>query len=224
MKERFLVVEYDPNGNISEMQIYKSNDILDYKVVFGYDENNNMITDTDYNPDGTIAENIEYKYDEMGRVVNQLNYEGEGEVDSKFTFETDNNSNTLILNKYKPLETIEYQIIYKYDGNVDRGNNVEIIKQKLGGELIMRVENVYDENNFRLQKKIFNEQNQLMYYFEYNYFRDSDKFSTISKFSPDKQLLSKTIYSRHDSGLIVNIQTIDAEGNILSFSSYSYNN
>ena len=222
LKEKFLTLSYDARGNISEMQVYKSNDTLDYKVVFEYDQNNNMISDTDYNPDGTIAEKIEYAYDEFGRVLEQFNYEAEDKLDSKFTYLTDSSSKTLTLNKYKPIDSIEYQIIYKYDGSVDKGNNTEIVKQKPNGELIMRVENVFDENNHRLQKIIFDEHNQLMFYFEYTYFDGGDKFSTIAKYSKEKQLLSKTIYTLNDFGFIKAVKTIDEKGNVLSFSSYEY--
>jgi hypothetical protein len=222
LKEKFLILSYDTKGNISEMQVYKSNDTLDYKVVFEYDQNNNMIKDTDYKPDGTIAENIEYTYDEFGRVLEQFNYEANGKFDSKFTYVTDNDNKTVNLNKYKPIDSLEYQIIYKYEGSIDKGNNIEIIKQKPNGELIMRVENVFDENNQRLQKKIFDEYNQLMYYFEYTYFENGDKFSTITKYSPDNQVKSKTIYTLNEIGFTDTVKIVDESGNVLSFSSYEY--
>ena len=222
LKEKFMILSYEKKGNISEIQVYKSNDTLDYKVVFGYDQNNNMITDTDYNPDETIAEKIVYKYDEFGRVLKQFNYEEDGKLDSKFTYVANNNSKTVTLNKFKPIDSIEYQIIYKYEGSIDKGNNVEIIKQKPNGELIMRVENVFDENNHRLQKKIFDENNQLMYYFEYTYFEKGDKFSTIAKYSPDNQVKSRTIYTLNEIGFTDTVKIVNESGNVLSFSSYEY--
>lgn len=222
LKEKSLIVLYNTNGNISEMQIYKSNDTLDYKAVFEYDENNNMITDTDYNPDGTIVENVEYKYDEFGRVLEQLNFVENGKLDSKFTYERDNINQTITLNKYISNDSIEYQIIYKYEGSIDKGNNIEIIKQKPNNELIMRVENIFDENNHRIQKKIFDENNHLMYYFEYTYFDDGDKFSTITKYSPDNKVKSRTIYTLNEIGFTDTIKIVDESGNVLSFSSYEY--
>lgn len=110
-KEKLMKVSYNLKGNISEMQIYKSSNILDYKAVFGYDKDNNMLTDTDYNTDVSIAENIKYKYDNTGRVVEQINYEGESEFDSMILYEVDNNTKTLTLNKYKPIDNIEYKLI-----------------------------------------------------------------------------------------------------------------
>lgn len=221
-KEMFLKVVYDTEGNIAEMNVYKKNDSLDYKIVFGYDGNNNMISDTDYNPDGTIAEKIEYKYDAYGRVVEQYNYEGNNKFDSKFTYETSSNSNSLVLNKFKPIDSIEYQIVYRYDNSIDKGNNVEIVKQKKNGILIMRVENEFDVNDLRLKKKIFDENNKLMFYFGYTYFGDTEKFSEITKYSPEGQIISKTIYELNKAGFTSSVKTIDVSGNLISFSSYDY--
>lgn len=222
LKNKFLTVIYDNQGNISEMQVYQKNDTLDYKVVFGYDENNNMITDTDYNADGTIAENIEYTYDAFGCVVQQLNDEAEGKLDSKFTYLTNHSNKTVTLTKYLINDSIEYQIVYTYEGGVDKGNNVEIVKQKPNGELIMRVENLFDANNQRLQKKIYDQDNQLMYYFAYTYFGSGDQFATITKYTPDNQVRTKTIYTLNEIGLTQSVKTVDESDKVLSFSTYTY--
>lgn len=180
-KEKFITTKYNKNGNISAMLIYKSTDSLDYKVVFTYDDNNNIITDTDYNPDGSIYENIKYTYDNMGRVTSQLNYTSDGSIDSKFTYVIDNDNNQLLFNKYKPLNSIEYQIIYKYSGNPDESNNIEIVKQTAEEKLIMRVENIFNEKNQRILKKIFNENDKQIYYFKYSYDEKTNNNSIIEK-------------------------------------------
>lgn len=221
-KEKFLIVLYDQKGNISEMQVYKHYDTLDSKVFYEYDENNNMIRIVEYDSDGKIVERIEYRYDDFGRVLEQVNYEKENKIDSKFTYLIDNNNNAIILNKYKPLDSIEYQIIYKYQKNIDSGNNIEIIKQKPNGKLIMRVENVFDENNRRIQKKVFDEGNNLVYYFDYTYIGKEDKISTITKYSPEKKVLSKTYYTFNDFGFIATSKSVDESGNVVYFYSYDY--
>jgi YD repeat-containing protein len=222
-KEKFLTTLYDTSGNISEMHFFKADDTLDYKVIFGYDENNNMITDTDYNPDGTIAQRIEYMYDENGRVKEQINYLSSGAIDSKFTYDIDKDGDILLFNKYKPLDSIEYQIIYKYNGSVDNGNNIEIVKQKPDGDLLLRVENIFNDENQRVQKRIFDENNRLLYYFEYSYFDHSNRFSSITKLSSENLPISETIYTLNEYGFIETVKTMDNFGGILSFSRYEYN-
>jgi hypothetical protein len=221
-KEKFLMTRLNELGHIAEMLIYKNTDTLDYRVAFTYDDQGNMIGDTDYNPDGSINENIDYSYDSFGRVIEQMNYSANDTFDSKFTYVIDDKSQSLIFTKFKPIDTIEYLIIYKYDGPVDQGNNTEIIKQTPDGELIMRVENIFDESNLRTQKRIFGPNNELMYYFEYKYFENTDRFSEIVKKSPENQILSKTVYTLNEFDLMKDVTIWDAEGKITSYSSYSY--
>ena len=221
-QERYLTTEYDKKGNIYSMSVYKSGDSLDYKVIFTYDQNNNMITDTDFDPAGNISENIKYSYDDAGRVKEQYNYSKDNEFDSRFTYEIDDKKLTLLFTKFKPQDKIEYHIIYKYLKSVDLGNNVEIIKQDPGGKLIMRVENIFDDKDSRTHKKIYDENNKLMYYFQYTYDKKTKKFGTILKKSPDDRVLSSTIYTYNSDGLTESIKTLDESGQITSFLTYKY--
>lgn len=222
-KEKFLTTQLDEHGNIAEMLVYKNTDTLEYRVAFRYDKHNNMTGDTDFNPDGAVNENIEYKYDSKGRVTEQMNYGEKHVFDSRFTYSIDEKSRSLTFTKYKPADSVEYQIIYRYDGPVDESNNTEIIKQKPTGELIMRVENRFDVSNLRMQKRIYDENDLLLYYFEYKYFEGTNRFSEIIKKSPEDMVLTTTGYSLNEMGLVSEVTTLDAEGNLMSYSSYTYN-
>jgi len=221
-KEKYLVTEYDKKGNIYSMTAYKPGDSLDYKVIFTYDQDNNMITDTDHDASGAISEDIKYFYDGSGRVKEQLNYNKGNEFDSKFTYEIDNKNLTVLFTKFKPQDKIEYQIIYKYSGSVDMGNNTEIIKQDPTGKLIMRVENVFDNKDSRTHKKIYDENNKLIYYFEYTYDKKTNKFGTILKKSPEGKILTSTVYSYNTDGLTESVKTFDESGVLTSFLIYEY--
>lgn len=221
-KEKFLTTRLDEEGNITEMLVYKNSDTLDYRVSFKYDSHSNMTGETDINPDGSIHEESEYQYDNFGRVISQINYTEKNVIDSKFTYKPDNKSNTITFTKILPSGKTEYVIIYKYDGLVDTGNNTEMIKQKPTGELMMRVENRYDDLKQRTQKRIFDANNKLMYYFEYKYFKGTDQFSEIVKISPEGKVLTKTEYSLNEQGLVQAVATWDADGKLTSFLSYIY--
>lgn len=221
-KEKFLTTRLDEQGNVTEMLVYKNTDTLDYRVAFKYDAHSNMTGETDINPDGSIHEKSEYQYDNFGRVISQINYSEKNVIDSRFTYRADNKANTIIFTKFMPTGITDYQIIYKYDGLVDTGNNTEMIKQKPSGELITRVENRFDDLKQRTQKRIFDANNKLMYYFEYKYFKGTDQFSEIIKKSPEDKVLSKTVYSLNEQGLVQAVATWDAEGKLTSFLSYIY--
>ena len=221
-KEKYLVTEFDRKGNIASMSVFKTSDSLDYSVVFTYDKDNNMITDTDFNPSGEIAEDIKFSYDNKGRVKEQVNYLQNGVFDSKFTYEIENKKSEVVFTKYKPLELIEYQIIYNYSGSVDIGNNSEIIKQGPDGKLIMRVENIFDKNDQRTHKKIFDENNKMLYYFEYTYDKKTGKFSTIDKKSPDGKTISVTSYTYNQKGQTDTVKTLNDSGQLTSLMKHSY--
>lgn len=222
LKRQFLTVLYDKKGNDSEMLVFQNTDTLNYRKVFEYDKDNNMIKMTQYNSNRALDKSIKYIYDSKGLAKEQINYLGNNKIESKFTYTIDNTNNIILFNKYKPLDSIEYQILYKYEGNVDNGKNVEIIKQLTDETVILRVENIYNNKNKRTQKRIINTNNELMYYFEYYYFEDIDKYSSIVKKSPENKILSKTIYTLNDMGFIKNVKVIDESENILSYSSYEY--
>jgi hypothetical protein len=221
-KEKYLVTKFDKKGNIASMSVFKTSDSLDYMVVFTYDKDNNMITDTDYNPSGKITEDIKFFYDEKGRVNEQFNYLSDRNLDSKFAYVTDNKNSDVIFTKYKPLEVIEYQIIYNYYGSVDNGNNIEILKQGPDGKLIMRVENVFDKNNQRTYKKIFDENNKMMYYFEYTYDKETGKLASIDKKSSEGNTTSRTTYTYNIMGQTDTVKTFNESGQLTSFMKYSY--
>lgn len=221
-RTKYYTMFYDEKGNLSSIYVFNQTGLSEYRTEYTYDDDNNMISDTDYDIDGNIIEKSEFKYDSEGRVTEQFNYDSIGALDSRFTYTIDNDNKQIILIKYKPLDNIEYKIIYKYTGSVDRGNNIEIIKQKSDGELIMRVQNVFDSNDFRLKKIIYDENDRIMYYFQYGYYKDTKSFSSITKKSEQNKILMKSIYDYNENGLINNIVNYDENNSIISYLSYTY--
>ncbi len=221
-RTKYYTMFYDEKGNLSSIYVFTPTGLLEYRTEYTYDNDNNMISDTDYDIDGNIIEKSEFKYDSEGRVTEQFNYDSTGALDSRFTYTIDNENHQIIFIKYKPLDNIEYKIIYKYSGSVDSGNNIEIIKQKPGGELIMRVQNVFDSNNFRLKKIIYDENNRIMYYFQYEYYKDTKNFSSITKKSEQNKILMKSVYDYNENGLINNVVNYDENNAIITYMSYTY--
>lgn len=220
-KNKYYTIYYDNNGNISEMVVYNDNGSIKYKDVYIYDEFFNVIELTKYSEEKMI-EKSNFYYDSSGRVTEQINYSADGKIDSRFIYIFDIKNNQIVFLKYKPLNIIEYQILYKYDADPDDANNIEIIKQDSDGKLIMRVENKFNRKNERIEKKIFDENNQLMYYFSYEYFDKINIYSTIEKKSPNDEILSKTEYRINSMNQIEFVATYNHENIIISFLQYTY--
>jgi hypothetical protein len=222
-ESEFLLLKsnYDKNGNICEMILFKSTDSIDVKVVLTYDENNNLITDTDFDADNNILEGIRYSFNQDGLVINQKNLGENGVADSEFEYWRDEKRYTLTMKKILLSGEVEYLLIYQYSESIDEGNNIGITKQTADGKLIMRVENVFDDNGQRLYKKIYDENDKLMYYFSYKYF-DNGEFKEISKFGADEVLMTKTVYTLNSDGLQNAISSYNADGKLVSYSEYRY--
>ena len=153
----------------------------------------------------------------------QNNYIKRREFDYRFPYETNNKKLTLLFTKFKPIDNLEYQIIYKYSGSVDKGNNYEITKQNPTGKLIMRVENLFENKDSRTHKKIYDENNKLMYYSEYSNDKKAEKIGTILKKSSDDIVLTSTVYSYNTDGFAESVKTFDESGILTAFLTYRYN-
>ncbi|MBW7848415.1 MAG: hypothetical protein H3C41_10095, partial [Bacteroidales bacterium] len=149
------------------------------------------------------------------------NFEGE-KIDSKFTYEIDHQKSTLLFTKFKPLDVVAYHILYRYLGDVDDGFNTEVVKYDPEGKQIMRVENVFDTAGLRTHKRVFDEQNALMYFFEYSYDSSTGKFATILKKTPEGEVISLTRYTYNTDGLTQREETLDTNGKTSSLLTYEY--
>ena len=221
-QQKFIKMNFDNRGNNVQTAVYKNTDTLSYTIVYSYDENNTITTNSEINPDASLIKRAIYSHNDKGLLESQINYDADNKVESRFTYIPDHKTNTLIFTKYKPLDSIEYQIFYKYDSSINEGNNTEIIKQETDGSLILRVENLFDAQNKRVKKKIIGFNNELLYYFEYFYFENTDDYAVIHKKMATGELISVTKYKLNDSGLVQSVTNTDNTGNILSYTSYDY--
>jgi len=117
---------------------------------------------------------------------------------------------------------VAYHILYRYLGDVDDGFNTEVVKYDPEGKQIMRVENVFDTAGLRTHKRVFDEQNALMYFFEYSYDSSTGKFATILKKTPEGEVISLTRYTYNTDGLTQREETLDTNGKTSSLLTYEY--
>jgi hypothetical protein len=218
----YYTESFDEQGHLTSMVVFKNADSIDYVVSFKYDEQHNMLIDEDSDPDGNKIESIEYVYDEEGRVKRQINYKEDRSIDSRFSYSMDPMSQELVLKKYLSNDSIEYQIVYRYNGDPDQAQNTEIIKETYDGRFLMRVENEYNDNNQRIIKRVFDENEVLLYYFEYQYAEDEKPYTAIIKHAADGEIITKTDYIRSVSGFISKVKITDAAGKLISSLIFDY--
>lgn len=218
-KEKNVKFVFDKNGNNTELIIFKKNGEISIKKVLVFDENNNMESNMEYSSDLSLTRKANYYYGTQNKVVSQINYNHNSEIESKFIYVPNTNENIITFTKLNTSDSIEYQIIYKYDENE---NNIGVTKQYTSGEIILRVQNIFNINNQRTKKKIFDTDNELLFYFEYTYFENSNKFASITKKSSEGKTISKSLYKLNGFGMLESITETDANDNIISHSTYQY--
>lgn len=221
-KFKYYEEYYNKDGNLLLIIVFNEDSSEKFRDIYTYDDFMNVVSITEYDND-EMTERSEFRYDSLGRVIEQINFIKDYKLDSKFVYKIEKENKRILFNKYKPDDSIEYQILYIYDSDPDYGNNIEIIKQQSDGKLIMRVENIFGPEDLRVQKRIYNENNELTYYFAYKYFNNSDRFSKIEKISAENRILSRTCYNLNSMGLIESIINYNQENEIDNFLVYTYN-
>lgn len=219
---KFYEEHYNKNGNLFLVIVFNEDSSEKFRDIYTYDDFMNVVSLTEYANDEMI-ERSEFRYDSLGRVIEQINFIKDYKLDSRFVYKIEKENKRILFNKCKPDDSIEYQILYIYDSDPDYGNTIEIIKQQSDRKLIMRVENIFGPVNLRIQKRIYNGNNELTYYYAYKYFNNSDRFSEIEKISAENRILSRTCYNLNSMGLIESIIYYNQENEIDNFLMYTNN-
>ena len=223
-KTKFITLLFDKNGNNSELQVFKEGDSLDYKNVFKHDKNNNLLSNSQFSSKlKTLSKSI-YFYNKKGLISKQVNYNEKNKIESKFTYKRNLEKNHILFIKYKPLDSVEYQIEYKYKGDIDNGKLIGVLKKEVDNTPLLHVENTFNNEGKRIRKKLFSADNDVLFYFEYKYFKNTNKYSNIVKKLSNDKVFTQTIYKLNAQGFTESTTVIDEDGKIISFSSYIYSN
>lgn len=219
-KIKYLVTDYDENGFISSMSLFKEDGSIETKAVYVFDERGNMILDSDYNSEGVLVEKIEYAFDRKGRVKASTNYEGD-KIDSSFSYEFNDLNDTVVFKKYKATEELEYLIDYRYAGKADKTDLIEVKKYRPSGELMLYVEYEYSDDGNIKTKSVYGADMALVHKFSYVY--ENGLRVQIIKILPEEKIGFIQNFKYDEFGNVLQITALDAENKITSQINYEYN-
>ncbi|MPM17766.1 hypothetical protein SDC9_64165 [bioreactor metagenome] len=217
--EKYAELYYNEKGLNTSILVY-SNDSISYKTINVFDLRCNKIFDFDFeygNPSG----NAVFQYNSSGLIEKIYNFDSLQKVVSEDTYTYKTSQNQIVFSSISAPEKTDYTYTYSYDGNIETGNCTEIEHRDSTGKLVMRVENVFDKNNIRQEKKIFNSDNELDYKFSYTYTSSGD-FSVITKTSSDGKIMETDTYSYDDKGNLISVVSKDGDGIVTDALSYEY--
>lgn len=220
---------YDEKGNQTTCAVYKhqiydeaqdslvynEEGMLDFREEMEYDAAGNSVKTTRYDKDGEIIYVIEQEYDAGNHLLSETSTYAEDGIAEKteYTYDPDGNC---VSEKYSYGGRMEYE----YDANK---NQIKSTYYNENGEGSVQFEAEYDANGNEI-KRIF---------YDLDYEGNTIPIETTSKYDDSGNLLeSKRTggldeswyrYEYDAKGIIIKTTELDQEGNVLSESSFEYN-
>ncbi len=115
---------FDLNGNIIELNRFKSDGTLDSKSTYKYDEKGNNIEENYFETDGSLNTKWINQYDNKDNIVSKYEYNLVGTIHSKERYKYDEKGNLIETYTRYPDSPKEFdRENYKYD---EKGNIIEI--------------------------------------------------------------------------------------------------
>ncbi len=215
-----IIMEYDRLGNLSKISAYK-NDSLTESVEYTYSNSGDMLTDIDYAPDGSVTEKNIYTYDNEGRVLFGECRNRDDKFISKFKYTHDAKDSSITFSKIKLNDSLEYSILYKYQGNYDSSDFVEATKFDSLGKQILNVRNIFNERNLLEQKTVIGLTDASSYTFFYTY-NESEQLIEVKKVGTNGKLEWKRITTYDMNGNRFELRSYDDNSTLLSCTKYTY--
>lgn len=221
-RSKYFETTYNQKGEITQTIAYKDNNKQDVKMVYTYDSHHNLLTNIKYDSIGNVVEYVYYIYDKHDVVIEQRKFDTAKKWDTRFTYQTIDETSKIVMQKFKPLDTMEYETIYQYEGSIELGKTISVSKEFNEKTLISRIESKYNALNQRILRNDFDSENDLIDYYQYTYVPLSNRFSKVNRYTSDHKLVSSEHYYYLSNGNIDKIITYNAPDKMSNQLQYEY--
>jgi|GEM_PF-4633293 len=221
-RSKYFETTYNRKGEITQTIAYKEKNKQDVKMVYTYDQHHNLLTNIKYDSIGNVVEYVYYIYDKHDVVIEQRKFDTAKKWDTRFTYQTFDETATIVMQKFKPLDTLEYETIYQYEGPIEQGKTISVSKEFDENTLISRIESAYNADNQRILRSDFDSDNDLIDYYQYTYEPQSNRFSKVNRYTSDHKLISSEHYFYVSNGKIDKIITYNTQEKMSSQLQYEY--
>lgn len=221
-RSKHFETTYNRKGEITQTIAYKEKNKQDVKMVYTYDEHHNLLTNIKYDSIGNVVEYVYYIYNKDDVVIEQRKFDVAKKWDTRFTYHSYDEASKIILQKFKPLDSLEYETIYQYEGPIELGKTISVSKEFDEKTLISRIESEYNAENQRILRRDFDSENDLIDYYQYTYEPLSNRFSKVNRYTSDHKLVSSEHYFYLSNGNIDKIITYNAQDKMSNQLHYEY--
>jgi len=140
--EKLSTIRYNPDGFMTETDIYNSNGQVEY--IYSYDYQNNLrVKTTRYTKDGKADKYYTYDYNKYKNKTKSTRYNFSQDIDKYYTYDYDDSGNLIKENWYDKSGKEEYSVEYEYDEN---GHKRTAISYNEDEDLIYKYKFKYDSN------------------------------------------------------------------------------
>ena len=166
---------FDTNGNLVEETIFDDADTTTIRYI--YDDDYNWLEQLTYSQSG-LTDRTAFIYDERGCAKEIRSYDHLGLPTGWLSYDYRLDEGTISLVKRDGLDSVLYHLVYTYEPDSNFKRMTEAAKSAPDGSLIMRTRNVY-KNGKRIEKQVFDENNQLAFAFSFTYTPSEDIDRTV---------------------------------------------
>jgi len=219
-KQKALIMGYDARGNFISIEAYK-NDSLTERDEYSYSSNGNMLSDIDFSPNGKLLEKNVFAYDKEGRVISGISTNEKDSVTGYFKILNDKDRKLQDFVNYYSGDSSEYKITYKYTGDFDKYDYSEACKYDSKGKLMMKVEKQYNAEEQQVKKIIYDSDQKVKYYFQYEY-DQSGSITKITKNTANDEVEWEDNYTFDDFGNTTEIKSNDKDKNLTAHLIYEF--
>gem|GEM_PF-2282497 len=212
---------FDEEGREKTLMLYDKMGELSSIVAQTYDKHGNLVLDADRTPKGIMQEMNILHYDDDGLIWNIISYDSAWNISGSLSYEMMPETNEVYLTKNNDMHALQYTITYHYNKGLDEGDCSGIVQTDADGKLMIRVENLFDDNGQRSRKIVYGNDGSLNFTYHYTY-NESGDFSEIRKIGSDGNLQRTDVYKYNDKGFVNAVKVLDAEGKVIANRRYDY--
>ena len=200
----------DSSGKLRRQSSYDESGVLLWYHEFSYDEEAIRTAVTSFDGAGNETGHVDLRYNEAGQTLTGYSYvlDGTGRVCSN-EYVYDESGNLIQSKHYNPDGEIDYTIVYEYESNGNRKSSW----YDSSGELSMSGIVEYDEQGRVLKDSRYDAENELIYYYRYEY--DGDKLVQYGVYEPDDQIRELWVYQFNAAEENIGYIRYDSSGNII---------
>lgn len=215
--EKTYVSKFNEKGNITEGEIYKSNNILTRKTIFKYNDEDKLVEKNSYNSEGNLSKKEIMRYDSDGHRIEEATYKSANELKQKLTWKYNQKGHKIEAKQYDSEGNLSYYSVFKRD---DTGQIIET--------------NIYDSKDIIMQKhtyKFDNKGNEI----EHNYYKKGKLYLTFNNtynekgkktgvlcYSPNDSFYNNTVTEFDEHGNKIKVTTYKIDGSIEEKQTYEY--